>query len=412
MSSARLSTAATNSSAPIVMAYQRSAYLIVASEGGSTVRLLGDPSDKGVFVPANATVRFSDTSVMPYLENGSMGTAYRLYRAAFARVPDMEGLLYWIGVLNAGMPIASIAGGFVNSAEFKSNYGDNLKDPELIKRLYRNVLDREPDSGGLSFWQGAQQNGVAIAQILEAFSESAENKAATLGQIGNGLAFKEPGVFYPGATAPGPGLTLALSGTRTTGSTLLIKPEAATAVGAQATYAWSLMSKPAASNAQLASSTSQLSFIPDVPGIYHVGLVITDSGKTVSGSVQVTVSDQSKLRQLNQPYVAKNGMTVTLEQMTITPRGTNYLDYTVTYVQANHTELAIDEGTLKLYFEKADAMPQYGGFNKVYPGESLRRSFTFTQLKTDMPTVLEYDKDNFFRKAPAIDSLQWPVPVK
>lgn len=345
---------------------------------------------------------------MPYIENGSMGTAYRLYRAAFARTPDMEGLLYWIGVLNAGISIESIARGFVNSAEFRSNYGDNLGDPEIITRLYRNVLGRVPDPSGLSFWQGAQQNGVMVSQILEAFSESAENKAATVAQIGTGLAFMEPGVFYPGSAAPGTGVTLNTTGTRTAGSTLLIKPELGTAVSAQATYSWSLMSKPAASSVQLNSSASQLSFIPDVPGTYLVGLVITDNGKSLTGSVQVTVTEQ---RQLNQPYVAKNGMTVTLEQMTIAPRGTNYVDYTVTYVQANKTDLAIDEGTLKLYFEKTEAMPQYGGFNKVYPGESLRRSYTFTQLKTEAPTVLEYDKDNFFRTMPAIDSLRWPVPL-
>jgi hypothetical protein len=390
------------------VAYQRSAYLVVASQGGSTVRLAGDPSDKGVFVPANAIIRFSDTSLMPFIETGSVGAAYRLYRAAFARTPDMAGLLYWIDVLNTGVSLESIAGGFVNSVEFKLNYGDNLKDPELITRLYRNVLNREPDKSGLSFWQSAQQSGIPVSQILEAFSESAENKSATLAQIGSGVAFKEPGVSYSGTMAPGTAVTLTMNGTRTVGSTLVIKPDLGTVVSAQAAYVWSLMSKPAASMVQLNSSASQLSFIPDVPGTYHVGLVITDSGKAFTGAAQVTVTEQ---RLLNQPYLAKNGMTVTLEQMTITPRGSNYVDYTVTYVQANKTDQAIDEGTLKLYFEKTTAMPQYGGFNKVYPGESLRRSYTFTQLTTEAPTVLEYDKDNFFRPMPANDSLRWPVPL-
>jgi hypothetical protein len=292
--------------------------------------------------------------------------------------------------------------------EFRAAYGDNLTDPAIVTSLYRNVLGREPDAGGLTFWQDALKKGIPLPQILVAFSESAENKSATATQVTGGITFKEEGVVYSGAKAPQATVTLSLSGQASVGSKLIIKPDATTSVSAQASYAWSLMSKPATSGTQVNATTSELSFTPDVPGTYQIGLLISDNGKKLNGAVQVTVTEK---RLLNQPYLAKNGMTVTVESLAIIDHGSNYVDYVVTYIQTNKTNLAIDEGALKLYFQKAAAMAQYGFFNKVYPGDSLRRTYTFTQLKSEAPTVLEYDQDNFFRVAPASDSLQWPVPL-
>lgn len=393
---------------PVTLPYRRSAYLVIATENGSTVRLVSNPDDQGILVQPNTVIRFSDTSILPYIENGNIGMAYRLYRAAFARTPDMPGLLFWINHLNAGLSLDTMANGFVSSPEFRSLYGTNEAEPSIIARLYRNVLGREPDVGGLEFWQNALAKGVSLPEILEAFSESAENKSSTTAEVSGGIAFIEDGVAYPGTAAPTADVSLVLTGRNFVGSTLIAKADSRTAVSAQAAYSWSVMSKPANSKLNVAGSASQLTFIPDVPGTYHIGLTISDGGRKLSGSLQVTVTEQ---RLLNQPYLAKNGMTVTLEKMAVTDRGNGYVDYAVTYVQANKSNLAIDEGALKLYFQGATPLPQYGFFNKIYPGDTLRRTHIFTQLRTDTPSVLEYDQDNFFRNAPAIDSLQWPVPL-
>ncbi|MGB9989060.1 DUF4214 domain-containing protein [Massilia sp. SM-13] len=395
-------------SSAITLPYQRAAYFVSAADGGSVARLVDDPSDAGIFVPKNAAIRFSDTSLLPYVEDGNMASVYRLYRAAFARKPDASGLLYWIGVRNGGASLESIAQGFVSSPEFKGIYGQSSTDPAIITGLYRNVLERDPDPSGLQYWQGVQRQGAALAQILEAFSESPENRASIATQIVNGLSFKEDGVAYPGTGAPGATIELSLSGTRAVGSTLVIKSIPARAVSAQASYTWTLMGKPTGSQARVDGAASQLSFTPDLPGTYQVGLVINDGGSKFNGSLQIRVTEQ---RLLNTPYLAKNGMTVTLERLTVTERGTNYVDYKITYLQANNTALAIEEGTWKLYFGTAAGMPQYGAFNHIYPGESLRRTYTWTQLKSETPAVMEYDRDNFFREFPASDSLRWPVPI-
>ena len=105
------------------------------------------------------------------------GKAYRLYKAAFARVPDDEGLMYWIRQLGSGMELREVAARFMDSAEFATKYGINVSDRDFLTALYFNVLGREPDDGGYSWWLGRLASGYARCDALVSFSESPENKA-------------------------------------------------------------------------------------------------------------------------------------------------------------------------------------------------------------------------------------------
>jgi methionine-rich copper-binding protein CopC len=121
--------------------------------------------------------------------NGNGGQAYRLYKAAFHRMPDQDGLGFWMGQLDHGLSLNEVAGNFMASAEFQSLYGAAPSNQQFINLLYTNVLGRAADSGGFSFWDGALQNGSTREQVLTAFSESAENVAALVGTIGNGFFY-------------------------------------------------------------------------------------------------------------------------------------------------------------------------------------------------------------------------------
>jgi len=105
------------------------------------------------------------------------GQAYRLYKAAFNRLPDSAGLAFWEDKLKTGTTIQQIAFGFIQSAEFVSLYGTNPTAQEFCTLLYRNVLGREPDAQGLEFWVNNLSTG-AISRVdaLIGFSESKENK--------------------------------------------------------------------------------------------------------------------------------------------------------------------------------------------------------------------------------------------
>ena len=56
-----------------------------------------------------------------------------------------------------------------------------------MTQLYRNILDRAPDAGGLQFWTGQLRNLVPRASVLTAISESAENRARTTVTVAAGI---------------------------------------------------------------------------------------------------------------------------------------------------------------------------------------------------------------------------------
>ena len=106
------------------------------------------------------------------------GKIYRLYNAAFKRLPDPDGLKYWINNLKSGVDNErAIASSFINSNEFIQEYGQNISNNKYVKSLYNNVLKREADIDGLNYWVGQLNNGIeARNEILLGFSESNENK--------------------------------------------------------------------------------------------------------------------------------------------------------------------------------------------------------------------------------------------
>ena len=105
------------------------------------------------------------------------GVVFRLYNAAFARLPDAKGLENWInGNSTGGMTYATSAQEFSSSQEFKNRYGATTTDTQYITTLYNNVLERSPDAAGLANYQNLLANGKTRGALLLDFSESPENR--------------------------------------------------------------------------------------------------------------------------------------------------------------------------------------------------------------------------------------------
>jgi hypothetical protein len=133
-------------------------------------------------------VHFGDGYAMAFDIDGNAGEAYRIYQAAFDRAPDLPGLGYHIHDLDSGVPLGLVAQHFIDSPEFQSTYGAT-DDTQFITLLYRNVLDRDPDAGGLQFHLDEFAHGESRADMLCHFSESPENEANVIGQVTNGMLF-------------------------------------------------------------------------------------------------------------------------------------------------------------------------------------------------------------------------------
>jgi hypothetical protein len=134
-------------------------------------------------------VMFSDgTLVLDTGAGENAGMAFRLYQAAFDRLPDKEGLKYWIHELDGGRSIASVAGGFLQSPEFQKTYGLQLSNADFVDQLYENVLHRDGEASGMAYWTGRLADGSSSrADVLVGFSESPENVALVGATIDAGL---------------------------------------------------------------------------------------------------------------------------------------------------------------------------------------------------------------------------------
>jgi hypothetical protein len=109
---------------------------------------------------------------------GVVAPVVRLYYAHFDRAPEYDGLTYWTGVARNGWPMAKISHAFAQSTEFQATYGA-LDDDGYVERVYANVLDRAPDTGGRAYWVGQLGAGMSRGEVMLAFSDSAEFRATT-----------------------------------------------------------------------------------------------------------------------------------------------------------------------------------------------------------------------------------------
>ena len=72
----------------------------------------------------------------------------------------------------------AVASSFLASAEFQDRYGENVSNESYVNTLYVNILGRDYDQSGYSYWLGNLNNGIETRyELLLGFSESLENKA-------------------------------------------------------------------------------------------------------------------------------------------------------------------------------------------------------------------------------------------
>ncbi len=171
----------------LILSGLRSQYQITANGTGFTITdVVGQT---GTHQVTGATrVQFADTYLALDL-NGNAGRAYRLYQAAFDRVPDLAGLGFWIDVLDRNVPLQTVADGFVRSPEFANLYGNNPSPEAFVSKVYANVLHRAPDAAGYAYWVDVIKRGEPLQNVLSSISESPENQSQVAPSIARGIEF-------------------------------------------------------------------------------------------------------------------------------------------------------------------------------------------------------------------------------
>ena len=169
------------------------------------------------------SLQFSDKNINLLVQDkaASMGSAHttqllELYVALFNRVPDADGMSYWLDQIKAGQTFNQIAESFYNAGVDYSQltgFSSSMSNADFIHVIYKNVLGRKDgaDEGGLLHWESALVRGDAtrpslVSQILSSahtyksnttwgwVADLLDNKiaVATLFSINMGLNYNTP----------------------------------------------------------------------------------------------------------------------------------------------------------------------------------------------------------------------------
>ena len=145
-----------------------SGYMLVDRTGS-------DGSDKLTNIEA---IRFSDKTINLTVQakaasapQADVTRLVELYTAFFNRVPDADGMSFWIDEMKSGKTVNQVAESFYNAGVNYSSltgFTATMKNTDFINVIYKNVLGRKDgaDAGGLSFWDGALTSGQASRGTL------------------------------------------------------------------------------------------------------------------------------------------------------------------------------------------------------------------------------------------------------
>jgi len=150
----------------------RNDYILARSGGGITVQHRSGTDGRDTLLNMER-VAFADKTVN--LEIGARAQSIapaqlkaleELYVAFFNRVPEADGLAYWIGQTAAGRPLADSADAFYGAALLypaQTGYSASMGSAAFVDLVYRNVLGRTAgaDAEGLAYWTNALDSGAA-----------------------------------------------------------------------------------------------------------------------------------------------------------------------------------------------------------------------------------------------------------
>jgi len=125
---------------------------------------------------ADKTVNLTIQAIAAAAPQADVQQVEELYVAFFNRVPDADGLAYWLGQMSAGQSINQIAEAFYSAGiQYSSltGFSSGMSNADFVNVVYRNVLGRSDgaDAGGLAYWteelaSGQATHGSLVSTIL------------------------------------------------------------------------------------------------------------------------------------------------------------------------------------------------------------------------------------------------------
>ena len=117
-------------------------------------------------------------------ELANVNNLFALYQALLGRTPDGQGLMYWKSILDNQVSLAIIAQNFIESYEYDTKTGISESAIDYLRKLYLNVLEREPEREGERYWIESYEAGLLTrSDIAALISQSDEAQRQVSGQF-------------------------------------------------------------------------------------------------------------------------------------------------------------------------------------------------------------------------------------
>jgi hypothetical protein len=156
----------------------RGNYTVSRSATGYTVAdNIGSDGTRTFTAGQIKVLKFADISIdldiinkTTTVSSADLSSLIELYIAYMNRVPDAEGLSYWIDQLKAGMSLEEMGKIFYEAAVANASltgYLPNASNEDFVRIVYKNVLARAtPDPEGLAYWTNNLNSGAATRGTL------------------------------------------------------------------------------------------------------------------------------------------------------------------------------------------------------------------------------------------------------
>ncbi len=90
-----------------------------------------------------------------------------IYIATFKRAPDAAGLTYWVDQVNTGrLTIEQVAQSFFDQPETQARYPSGTTTAAFVAAVYDNALGRVPDAEGLNYWVTQLDHGAVAPDLF------------------------------------------------------------------------------------------------------------------------------------------------------------------------------------------------------------------------------------------------------
>lgn len=123
-----------------------------------------------------------------YLTNFVINPDYLKY---LGRASDPSGVQFWLQQMHAGLTDEGLVAQLASSPEFYFGPGGGT-NPGYVDALYRVVLDRTPDANGEAFWIGKLASGASDFSVALGFSASGEDRTDQIQQTYFDLLGRSP----------------------------------------------------------------------------------------------------------------------------------------------------------------------------------------------------------------------------